>query len=47
MTNGSKQLRQVKRKNNNKEKLVFTNDLNLIKPYAVYDICVVNFISRF
>ena len=47
MTNRSKQLRQVKRRNNNKDKSVFTNDLNLIKPYAVYDICVVNFISRF
>ena len=30
-----------------KDKFIFTNDLNLIKPYADYDICIENFISRF
>ena len=47
MPNRSKQFRRVKRRNSNKDKFVFTNDLNLIKPYAVYDICVMSFISRF
>ena len=31
----------------NKDKFIFTNDLNLIKPHAGYDICIENFISRF
>ena len=31
----------------NKDKFIFTNDLSLIKPYADYDICIENFISRF
>ena len=46
MTNRNKQHRQLKRRNN-KDKFVFTNDLNLIKPYAEYDICIENVISRF
>ena len=47
MTNRSKQVRRVKRRNNNKDKFIFTNNLNLIKPYAKYQICIENFISRF
>ena len=30
-----------------KDKFIFTNDLNLIKPHADYDIFIENFISRF
>ena len=47
MTNRSKQVRRVKRRNNNKDKFMFTNNLNLIKPYAKYHICIENFIYRF
>ena len=47
MTNRSKQVRRVKRRNNNKDKFIFTNNLNLIKPYAKYHICIESFISRF
>ena len=47
MANRSKQVRRVKRRNNNKDKFIFTNKLNLIKPYAKYHICIENFISRF
>ena len=48
MTNRSKQLRRVKRRNdNNKDGILFTNNLNLIKPYVKYHICIENFISRF
>ena len=46
MTNRSKQLRRFKRRNN-KDKFILTNNLNLIKPYAKYHICIENFISRF
>ena len=35
------------RRRRNKDRFIFTNDLNLIKPYANYDICIENFISRF
>ena len=38
--------RRVKRRKN-KDKFIFTKDLNLIKPYSDYDICTENFISRF
>ena len=37
---------RVKRRSN-KDRFIFTNELSLIKPYVYYDICVVNFISRF
>ena len=47
MTNRSKQVRRVKRRNNNKDKFIYTNNLNLIKPYAKYHVCIENFISRF
>ena len=47
MTNRSKQVRRVKRKNKNKDKFMFTNNLNLIKPYAKHHICIENFIYRF
>ena len=49
MTDRSKQLRRVKRRNNNKNKdgFIFTNNLSLIKPYVKYLICIENFISRF
>ena len=49
MTNRSKQFRRVKRgKNNNiKDGFIFTNNLNLIKPYVKYHICIENFASRF
>ena len=47
MTNLSKQVRRVKRRNNNKDGFIFTNILNLIKPYVKYHICIENFISRF
>ena len=47
MTNRSKQLRRVKRRNNNKDGVIFTNNLNLIKPFVKYHICIENFISRF
>ena len=48
MTNRSKKLRRFKYRNNkNKYDFIFSNDLNLIKPYVEYDICIKNFISRF
>ena len=47
MTNHSKQLRRVKRRNNNKDGFIFTNILNLIKPFVKYHICIENFFSRF
>ena len=31
----------------NKDRFIFTNDINLIKPYAGYHICIEGFISRF
>ena len=41
MTNRGKQLRRVKRINNiNKGGFIFTNNLNLIKPYVKYHICI-------
>ena len=33
--------------NNNKDKFVFTKDLNLIKPYTIYDLSMENYLSRF
>ena len=45
MPNRSRQFRRVKRRNNNKDRFVFTNDLNLIKSDTDYDICIANFIS--
>ena len=47
MTNRTKQVRRVKRRNNNKDGFIFTNNLNLIKPYVKYHNCIENFISRF
>ena len=47
MPNRSRRVRQFKRRNNNKDRFIFTNDLNLIKPYADYHICIENFFSRF
>ena len=49
MTNRSKQFRRVKRRKNNKNKdgFIFTINLNLIKPYVKYHICIENFISGF
>ena len=48
MTNRSRRLRRVKHRNNNtKDRFIFTNDLNLIEPFADYHICIENFISRF
>ena len=47
MTNRTKQVRRVKRRNNNKDGSIFTNNLNLVKPYVKYHICIENFISRF
>ena len=49
MTNRIKQLRRVKHRNNNKNKdgFIFTNNLNLNKPYVKYHICIENFLSRF
>ena len=48
MTKRSKQVRRVKhRNNNNKDGFIFTNNLNLIKPYVKHHICIENFISRF
>ena len=44
MTNRSKRVRRVKRRNYS---FLFTNNLNLIKPYVKYHICIENFISRF
>ena len=46
MPNRSRRVRRFKPRNN-KDKFVFTNDLNLIKPYVDYQICIENFISRF
>ena len=43
MRNRSRRHKQPK----NKDKFIFTNDLNLTNPYADYDICIENFISRF
>ena len=47
MPNRTRRVRRVKRRNNNKDSFIFTNNLNLIKPYAEYDVCIKNFISRF
>ena len=47
MTNRTKQVRRVKRRNNNKDGFIFTNNLNLTKPYVKYHICIETFISRF
>ena len=48
MPNRSRRVGRVEhRNNNNKDRFIFTNDLNLIKPYADYHICIENFISRF
>ena len=47
MTNRSKQVRRLKRRINNKDKIMFTKNLNLIKPYAKHHICIENFIYRF
>ena len=47
MTNHCRQVRRVKRRINNKDDLIFTNNLNLIKPYVKYHICIENFFSRF
>ena len=47
MTNRTKQVGRVKRRNNNKDGFIFTNHLNLIKPYVKYHICIEIFISRF
>ena len=47
MTNRSKQLRRVKRRNNNKDGFIFTNNFYLIKPFVKYHVCIENFISRF
>ena len=47
MTNRGKQLRRVKCRNNNKGGFIFTNNLNLVKPFVKYQICIENFISRF
>ena len=47
MTNRSKQVRRVKPRNKNKDKFMFTNNLNLNKPYAKHHICIENFIYRF
>ena len=46
MTNRSKRLRRVIHRNN-KDNFIFTNILNLIKPYVKYHICIENFISIF
>ena len=46
MTNRSKRVRRVKCRNT-EDSFVITNDLNLIKPYACYDVCIEDFISRF
>ena len=43
MPNRSRRVKRTIKKAN----FIFTTDLNLIKPYAVYDICIENFISRF
>ena len=45
MTNRTKQVRRVKRRNNNKDGFIFTNNLNLIKPYVKYHICIENFLD--
>ena len=34
-------------RNNNKDKFIFTKDLNLTKPYTDCDLCIENYISRF
>ena len=47
MPNRIRRVRRVKRRNNNKDSFIFTNNLNLIKPYAEYDVCIENFISTF
>ena len=47
MPNRSRRVGQFKRRYNNKDRFIFTNDLNLIKPYADYHICIENYISRF
>ena len=47
MTNRSKQVRRVKRRNNNIDGFIFTKNLSLIKPYVKYHICIENFFSRF
>ena len=47
MPNRSRQVRRVTRRKNNKYRFVFTNNLNLIKPYVKYHICIENFITSF
>ena len=47
MPNRSKRFRRVKRRNISKDRFIFTNDLNLIKPYGDYHICIENFVSKF
>ena len=47
MPNRCRRVRRFKRRNNKKDRFIFTNDLKLIKPYADYHICIENFISRF
>ena len=47
MRNRSKRNTHFNKHRKNKDKFIFNNDLNLIKPYAGYDVCIENFISRF
>ena len=47
MTNRSRRVRRVKKRSINKDNFIFTNNLNLIKPYVKYHICIENFIYRF
>ena len=34
------------KRSSKKDRFIFNNDLNLIKPYSDYDICIENFVSR-
>ena len=47
MRNRSKRNTHFNKPRKNKDKFIFTNDLNLINPYADYDIHIENFICRF
>ena len=47
MTNRSKRNAYSNKYRKNKDRFIFTNDINLIKPYADYDGCIEDFIFRF
>ena len=47
MRNQSKRNTHFNKHRKNKGRFLFTNNLNLITPYADFDICIEKFLSRF